>query len=102
MKFKVGDLVIGNKAARIYIHTKPRIILKVTRVNPLYFAAQIVLTGEVYSCLNYNHFDLYKRDILKTLKHFIDQIMRGLTAGLPEWYKEQLLKHQFEGEITPE
>ena len=32
----------------------------------------------------------------KLYKQFIDGIMRGATGGLPEWYKEQLLKLQFE------
>jgi hypothetical protein len=31
-------------------------------------------------------------------KHFWKQINRGITAGLPEWYKETLLKKQFEKE----
>lgn len=29
---------------------------------------------------------------------FSEQMRRGVTAGLPEWYKEQLLKQQFEQE----
>jgi hypothetical protein len=29
------------------------------------------------------------------------QISRGITAGLPEWYKEQLLQKQFETQETP-
>lgn len=30
------------------------------------------------------------------LKHFIRDILRGATAGLPEWYKSRLLETQFE------
>lgn len=29
-----------------------------------------------------------------------DKIRRGVSAGLPEWYKEELLKKQFETEVT--
>jgi hypothetical protein len=31
-------------------------------------------------------------------KHFSGKILRGASAGLAEWYKEELLKKQFEGE----
>ena len=31
-------------------------------------------------------------------QHYWKQIARGLTAGLPEWYKKMLLDKQFEGE----
>jgi hypothetical protein len=28
-----------------------------------------------------------------------DKVRRGVTGGLPQWYKEQLMKSQFEGEV---
>jgi hypothetical protein len=31
-------------------------------------------------------------------KHYWKQISRGITAGLPEWYKAKLLDKQFEGD----
>lgn len=51
-----------------------------------------------------------KQDILKECREEIqdalfkwacDKILRGATAGLPEWYKEELAKLQFEGMATP-
>jgi hypothetical protein len=37
------------------------------------------------------------RDIL--FRHFWPQISRGITAGLAEWYKEQLTQAQFQGGV---
>jgi hypothetical protein len=35
-------------------------------------------------------------------KHFWKQIARGITAGLPEWYKETLIEKQFANELAEE
>jgi hypothetical protein len=32
--------------------------------------------------------------------HFADKIRRGVTAGLPEWYKQKLLESQFNKEVA--
>jgi hypothetical protein len=42
-------------------------------------------------------------EIAHTLyKHFRQYFMRGVVAGLPEWYKETLLKSQFQPQINRE
>ncbi len=44
-----------------------------------------------------------KEEILETLwKYFWPQIARGVTAGLPEWYKKRLLHQQFRKEENHE
>ena len=34
----------------------------------------------------------------KLFNHFWQQIQRGITAGLPEWYKQKLLESAFDKE----
>jgi hypothetical protein len=44
-----------------------------------------------------------KEEIQEILfKHFWKQIARGITAGLPEWYKETLIEKQFANELAEE
>jgi hypothetical protein len=42
------------------------------------------------------HDECYEEIAVALMKHFFPQILRGVTRGLPEWYKDELLKAQFD------
>lgn len=57
-KFKVGDKIIGNEKANIYVFTVKGWVGTVTEVNNDSFSAKSECCGEEFGLLNYDCFDL--------------------------------------------